>query len=72
MIGDAPYEEYVSSTKEQHLLKKSDPLVYDTYWEVLCHFYIRGQVTGWRSRGVKQMSWINYLFFGVNKTDYHL
>ena len=31
MIGDAPYEEYVLSTEELHLLKKSDPLVYETY-----------------------------------------
>jgi len=31
VIGDATYEEYVPSTKEQHLLKKSDPLVYKTY-----------------------------------------
>ena len=29
MIGDAPYEEYVPSTEELHLLKKSDPLVYE-------------------------------------------
>jgi len=69
MIGDAHYEEYVPSTEELHLLKKSDPLVYETYWEVLCHFHICGQVTGWRSRGVKQISWANYLFSGVNKTD---
>jgi len=27
IIGDAPYEEYVLSTEELHLLKKSDPLV---------------------------------------------
>ena len=45
IIGDAPYEEYVPSTEELHLLKKSDPLVYETYWEVLCHFHICGQVT---------------------------
>ena len=69
VIGDAPYEEYVPSTKELHLLKKSDPLVDETYWEVLCHFHICGQVTEWRSRGVKQMSWANYLYPGVNKTD---
>ena len=31
VIGDAPYEEYVSSTEELHLLKKSDHLVYETY-----------------------------------------
>ena len=69
VIGDAPYEEYVSSTKELHLLKKSDPLVYETYWEVLCHFHMYRQVTGWRSGRVKQMSWVNYLFPRVNKTD---
>ena len=62
MIRDAPYEEYVSSTEELHLLKKSDPLVYETYWEVLCHFHICGQVTGWRSGRIKQILWANYLF----------
>ena len=36
---------------------------------MLCHFHICGQVTGWRSEGVKQMLWANYLFPGVNKTD---
>ena len=39
MIGDAPYEEYVPLIEKLHLLKKSDPLVYETYWEVLCHFH---------------------------------
>jgi len=48
VIEDAPYEEYAPLPKELHLLKKSDPLVYETYWEVLCHFHICGQVTGWR------------------------
>jgi len=33
VIRDAPYEEYVPSTEELHLLKKSDHLVYETYWE---------------------------------------
>ena len=31
--------------------------------------HICGQVTGWMSGGVKQISWANYLFPGVNKTD---
>jgi len=69
MIGVAPYEEYIPSTEELYLLKKSDPLVYETYWEVLYHFHICGQVTGWRRGGVNQISWANYLFPGVNKTD---
>jgi len=69
VIGDDLYEEYVPSIEELHLLKKSAPLVYETYWEVLCHFHICRQVTGWRSEGVKQMPWASYLFPGVNKTD---
>ena len=39
VMGDAPYEKYVPSTEELHLLKK-DPLVYEAYWEVLCYFHI--------------------------------
>ena len=69
MIGDAPYEEYIPSTEELHLLKKSHPLVHETHWEVLCHFHICGQVTAWRSGGIKQMSWATYLFPGVNKSS---
>ena len=69
MIGDTPYEEYVPSTEKLHMLKKSDPLVHKTYWEVLCHFHICGQVTGWRSRGIKQMSLAIYLFPEVNKAN---
>ena len=51
MIGDAPYEEYVPSTEKLHLLKKSDPLVYEMYWKVLFYFHICRQVTRWRSGG---------------------
>jgi len=42
-IGDASYEEYVPSIEELHLLKKRDPMVYETYWEVLCHFISAGR-----------------------------
>ena len=31
VIGDAPYEEYIMTTEELHLLKKDDPQVYKTY-----------------------------------------
>ena len=69
VIGDAPYEEYVPTSEELHLLKKEDPQVYETYWEVLCHFHIYGQTSSWRNRGVKQMSWASYLFNGINEKD---
>ena len=62
VMGDAPYEEYVPTSEEFHLLKKKDPQVYKTYWEVLCHYHICGQTSSWRNRGVKQMSWASYLF----------
>ena len=42
VIGDAPYEEYVLTSEELHLLRKEDPQVYETYYEVLCHFHICG------------------------------
>ena len=35
VIGDTHYEEYILSIEELHMLKKSDSLVYETYWEVL-------------------------------------
>ena len=33
-IGDILYEKYVPSAEELHLMEKSAPLVYATYWEV--------------------------------------
>ena len=46
VIGDAPYEEYVLTTEEPHLLKKEDLQVYKTYWKVLCYFHICEQMSG--------------------------
>ena len=60
-MGDLPYEEYIPNIEKLHLMKKNAPLVYETYWEVLCHFYICAQITGQRAGEVKQMSWTNYL-----------
>ena len=39
VLEDAPYEEYVPSIEELHLLKKDVLLIYETYWKVLCHFH---------------------------------
>ena len=47
-MGDLPYEEYIPSTEELHLLKRDAPRVYEIYWEVLCHFHVCAQVIGWR------------------------
>ena len=69
VMRDAPYEEYVPTSEELHLLKKESPQVYETYWEVLCHFHICGQITSWWNRGVKQMSWASCLFNSINEKD---
>jgi len=42
IMGDAPYEEYVPTFEELHLLRKESPQIYETYWEVLCYFHICG------------------------------
>ena len=41
--------------------------MYETYWEVLCHFHIYSQSSIWRKRGIKQMSWASYLFNDIKK-----
>jgi len=64
-MGDISYKEYVPSAEELHLMEESTPLVYATYWEVLCHFHICTELTGLRSGGVKQMAWVDYLFNGL-------
>jgi len=53
-MGDISYEEYIPSAEELHLMEESAPLVYATYWKVLCHFHICVEITGLRSGGVKQ------------------
>jgi len=66
-MGYLPYEEYIPNTEELNLLKRDAPQVYETYWEVVCHFHIYAQVTGWRSGGVKQVSRANYVLYGLGE-----
>lgn len=44
-MGEASYEEYVPTREELHLLKAQHPMVYDRYWELICHFHICGHMT---------------------------
>ena len=70
VMGDIPYEEYVLSAEELHLMEDNALLVYVTYWKVLCHFHICSEITSWRSEGVKQIAWADYLFNGLgDKVD---
>ena len=51
-----PYEDYIPGMKELHLMKKDAPQVYETYWEVLCHFHICAQTTRLRAREVIEVN----------------
>lgn len=39
-IGEMAYEEYVHTGEELHLLNARQTLIYDTFWEILCHYHI--------------------------------
>src|SRR3954465_2305894 len=63
--GEFPYEEHVPPSAELELLKARDPELYSTYWEVLCHFFICGELKGRGRSGVVFSSWAEYLFPGI-------
>src|SRR4051812_13382171 len=60
--GEFPYEEHVPPSAELELLKMQDPELYSTYWEVLCHFFICGELRGRGRGGVAFSTWAEYLF----------
>jgi hypothetical protein len=64
-MGEVPYEEYVPGAEELQIIRRDGAELYETYWELLCHFHICLHLTGARSGGVKQACWANYLFPGV-------
>jgi len=39
-IGSLPYEEYFLCESELALLEKQEPALFETYRELMCHFYI--------------------------------
>lgn len=53
-IGEIPYEEYVFIREELHLLRAQYPLIYDIYWELLCHYDICSQMTGLHNHGMSR------------------
>ena len=70
VMGDLLCVEYIPTTEGLHLIKKDAPLLYETYWKVLCHFHTCTQTIGLRSEGIRQMAWASYLFQGLSdKTD---
>src|SRR3954468_18892409 len=65
--GEFPYEEHVPPSAELELLKVQDPELYSTYWKVLCHFFICGELKGRGRSGIAFSAWAEYLFPGVGE-----
>lgn len=51
-IEKLPNEEIAPTTEELQRIKCQDPQVHETYWEVMCCFYICQEVSDTRHRGV--------------------
>ena len=50
-MRDLPYEKYILSTKELHLLKRDAPQMYENYREIFCYFHICAR---WPDRGIEE------------------
>jgi len=61
-MGSEPYEEYFPYTKELAQLEKDDPAMYETYRELMCHFYICLDLNPSRENVNNLKSWVEYLF----------
>lgn len=64
--GNVPYEVYVPMEEELHLLRAQSPLASDTYWELMCHFHICGQITKRRNQDVKQKACAEDLLLDID------
>ena len=61
-MGLMPYEEYFSCTMELEQMEKDDPEMFETYRELLCHFYIYMDVHNTRGNTNEIKVWADYLF----------
>ena len=62
-MGSLPYEECFPCEAELALLEKQEPALFETYRELMCHFYIYSSMHG-NPKGTSSSSksWENYLF----------
>ena len=62
-MGYLPYEEYFPCEPELALLEKKEPALFETYRELMCHFYICSDMHGNYKGGSHSLkSWGDYLF----------
>jgi len=69
-MGSLPYEEYFPYEAELALLKKQEPALFETYRELMCHFYICLDVHGGHKGSSNSLkSWEDYLFPTLEKAS---
>jgi len=67
-MGSLPYEGYFPCESEQALLEKQKPALFETYREMMYHFYIFLDVHGgYKGSSNSLKSWADYLFFSLEK-----
>jgi len=67
-MGSLPYEEYFSCEVELALLEKKEPTLFETYRELMCHFYICLDVHGgYKESSNSLKSWVDYLFLTLEE-----
>jgi len=67
-IGSLPYEKYFSCEAELALLEKQEPALFETYRELMWHFYICLDVHGgYKGSSNSLKSWADYLFPTLEK-----
>ena len=63
LFGSMPYEEYFPCAMELKQLEKDDPALFETYRELMYHFYICLNVHNARGVANGMKIWQDYLFF---------
>jgi len=63
LMGSLPYEEYFPLEAKLALLKKQERALFETYRELICHFYICSDMHGsYKGSSNIFKSWADYLF----------
>jgi len=65
-MGSLSYEEYFPCAEELTQLEKNEPMLYETYRELICHYYICLDLYPSSGNLISLTSWIGYLFTTVD------
>ena len=61
-MGSKPYEEYFPYAEELGQMEKDEPALYETYKELMCHYYICLDLYPILENVNSLKSWVEYLF----------